>query len=57
MEHMPDGLTGSKFIVEQQGNKIELTKYHVFREKKKKISLKMTADGKTRRIKILFKGK
>jgi len=57
LEHMPEGLTTSKFIIKQDGNKFKLTRYHIIGEKQKKISFKMTADGKTRRIKILFKGK
>ena len=51
------GLTGSIFIITQTGDKMKLTRYHVFGEKKKKISFRMVADGKTRRVKILFKGK
>src|SRR5438132_14105381 len=57
LEHRPDGLTSSVFIVKQEGDKFSLTRYHVFGDKKKKISFKMTADGKTRKVKILFKGK
>jgi hypothetical protein len=51
------GLTGSKFIIKQNGEKFYLTRYHFFGNKKKKISFKMNADGKKRRVKILFKGK
>lgn len=57
LEHRPNGLTGSVFIIKQDGDKLQLTRYHFFGEKKKKISFAMTADGKTRRIKLLFKGK
>ena len=57
LEHLPDGLTSSVFIIKQEGDKFSLTRYHIFGEKKKKISFKMTADGKTRRVKLLFKGK
>jgi hypothetical protein len=57
LEHRPDGLTGSIFIIKQEGDKFSLTRYHLFGDKKKKISFKMIADGKTRKIKILFKGK
>jgi hypothetical protein len=57
LEHRPNGLTGSVFIIKQEGDKFSLTRYHVFGDRKKKISFKMVADGKTRRIKILFKGK
>ena len=45
------------FIIKQEGDKFSLTRYHVFGDKKKKISFKMIADGKTRKVKILFKGK
>lgn len=57
LEHRPNGLTSSIFIIKQDGDKFKLTRYHIFGEKKKKISFKMIADSKTRRVKILFKGK
>ncbi len=57
LEHRPDGLTSSVFIIKQEGDKFRLTRYHIIGEKKKKISFKMTADGKTRKVKMLFKGK
>ena len=57
LESRPEGLTGSIFIIKQEGDKFKLTRYHIFGEKKKKISFKMKADGKTRRVKMLFKGK
>jgi len=57
LEHRPKGFTGSVFIIKQEGDKLKLTRYHIFGEKKKKISFTMTADGKTRRVKLLFKGK
>ena len=57
LESRPEGLTGSVFIIKQEGDKFKLTRYHIFGEKKKKISFKMTADGKTRIVKLLFKGK
>lgn len=44
-------------MIKQEGDKFKLTRYHIFGEKKKKISFKMIADGKTRRVKLLFKGK
>ncbi len=55
--HRPDGLTSSVFIIKQDADKFKLTRSHIFGEKKKTISFKMTADGKTRRVKILFRGK
>lgn len=57
LEYPPKGLTGSLFIIKQEGDKFRLTRYLIFGDKKKKISFKMIADGKTRRVKILFKGK
>ena len=57
LESRPQGLTSSVFIIKQDGDKFSLTRYHIFGDKKKKISFKMVADGKTRRVKILFKGK
>jgi hypothetical protein len=57
LESRPEGFTGSVFIIKQAGDKLKLTRYHIFGEKKKKISFKMTADGKTRSVKLLFKGK
>ena len=57
LEHPPEGLTSSVFIIKQEGDKFRLTIYHIFGDKKKKISFKMIADGKTRKVKILFKAK
>ncbi len=57
LESRPKGLTSSVFIIKQNGDKFSLTRYHILGEQKKKISFKMVADGKTRRVKILFKGK
>ena len=57
LESRPEGLTSSEFIIKQEGDKFRLTRYHIFGEKKNKISFKMTADGKTRKVKLLFKGK
>lgn len=57
LEHKPDGLTSSVFVIKQDGDKLKLTRYHIFGEKKRKISFKMTADGKTRKVKLLFNGK
>ena len=57
LETRPNGLTSSVFIIKQEGDKFSLKRYHIFGDKKRKISFKMTADGKTRRVKILFKAK
>lgn len=52
-----EDLTSSVFIIKQEGDKFKLTRTHVYGEKKNTISFKMLADGKTRRVKLLFKGK
>ncbi len=57
LESPPEGFTGSVFIIKQEADKFKLTRYHLYGEKKKKISFKMVADGKTRKVKILFNGK
>jgi predicted glycosyltransferase involved in capsule biosynthesis len=51
------GLTGQIFVIKQEDNKFALKIYHLYGDKKKKIGFSMLADGKTRRLKILFKGK
>ena len=56
LESKPDGLTGSIFIIDQEGDEFSLTRYHIYGDKKKKISFNMLADGKLRRVKIMFKG-
>jgi hypothetical protein len=57
LEFRPQGLTNFIFIIQQEGNKFKLIRYQIFGEKKNKISFKMVADGRTRRVKMLFKGK
>ena len=57
LEDKSNGQTGSIFIIKQEGDKFNLKINHIFDDKKKKIGFKMIADGKTRRVKILFKGK
>jgi len=57
LESHPEGLTSSIFIIKQEGDEFKLTRYHIFGEKKKKISFRMTSDGKTRSLKLLFNGK
>ena len=52
-----NGLTGQIFVIKQDGNKFSLKIYHIYGDKKKKIGFRMLADGKTRRVKIIFKGK
>jgi hypothetical protein len=57
LEDMSVGLTGSIFVIKQDGDKVKLTRYHIFSEKKKKISFTMYADSKVRSVKVLFRGK
>ncbi|MBL0145431.1 MAG: hypothetical protein IPP48_06390 [Chitinophagaceae bacterium] len=52
-----NGLTGQIFVIKQDSNKFSLKIYHIYGDKKKKISFRMLTDGKTRRVKIIFKGK
>ena len=52
-----NGLTGQIFIIKQDGDKFRLKIYHLYGDKKKKIGFRMSPDGKTKRVKILFKGK
>jgi hypothetical protein len=57
LQDMDEGFTGSRFIIEQKGEKIKFTRYHYYGKKHNRISFKIRADGKTRTIKLLFKGK
>lgn len=57
LEVKSEGFTGSKFIISQKGEKFYLTRYHYYGERSNKISFKMKADGKTRPVKLLFRGK
>ena len=57
LEHQKEGFTGSLFIIKQKGDCLRLTRYHFFGKKKNKLRFKMRADGKTRKIKLLFRGK
>ena len=57
LEDKTDGLTGQMFIIKQEGEKFSLKIIHVYGDKKKKIGFRILADGKTRRVKIIFKGK
>ena len=52
-----NGLTGQIFVIKQVDNEFSLKIYHIYGDKKRKIGFKMTADGKARRVKIIFKGK
>jgi hypothetical protein len=57
LEYHAEGLTGNVFVIKQDGDKFRLTIYHIFGDKKKKLSFKAKADGKTRRVKIFMKCK
>ena len=57
LEDKQNGLTGQIFIIKQAGDKFSLKIYHIYGDKKKKIGFRMVADGDTRRVKIIFKGK
>ena len=57
LEDNNDGLTGQLFVIKQEGNKFRLKIYHIYGDKTKKIGFKMQADGKTRKVKLIFKGK
>ena len=52
-----NGLTGQIFVIKQVDNEFSLKIYHIYGDKKSKIGFKMFADGKTRRVKLIFKGK
>ena len=57
LEDKNDGLTGQRFIIKQEAEKFGLKIYHIYGDKKQEIGFKMLADGKTRKVKIIFKGK
>lgn len=50
-------LTGALFVINQQGDEFSLTRYHIYGEKKKKMSFSMTADGKAHKVKFILNGK
>lgn len=52
-----NGLTGQLFVIKQEGDMFRIKIHHLYGEKTKKIGFKMRADGKTRRVKIIFEGK
>jgi hypothetical protein len=57
IEDPSEGMTGSIFKIKQEGNKFRIKIYHIYGEKEKKIGFKMKADGRTRKVKLIFKGK
>lgn len=54
--HSPK-ITKTVFIIEQQGDKLTLTRYHYRGDKKRRLKIKMTADGQQRKVKLFFNGK
>lgn len=52
-----NGLTGQLFVINQKDNLFSLKIYHMYGNKTRKIGFKMHADGKTRSVKLIFKGK
>ncbi len=57
IEDPSEGMTGSIFRIKQEGNKFRIKIYHIYGEKEKKIGFKMKADGRIRKVKLIFKGK
>lgn len=57
IEDKDENLTRQVFVINQNGDDFSLKIYHIYGEKKRKIGFRMLADGKERRVKILFKGK
>jgi hypothetical protein len=57
LDDPPQGMTSSIFVIKQEDDHFKITIYHIFGEKKRRIRFKMTADGKTRSVKLIFKGK
>ena len=57
IEDKDDNLTRQVFVINQNGDDFSLKIYHIYGKKKRKIGFRMLADGKERRVKILFKGK
>lgn len=51
------GLTSQIFVIKQDGDNFSLKIYHIYGDKKRKIGFTMQADGKTRTVKLIFKGK
>lgn len=51
------GLTSQLFVIKQDGDNFSLKIYHMYGDKKRKIGFRMQADGKTRTVKLIFKGK
>ncbi len=52
-----NGLTSQLFVIKQEDDNFSLKIYHIYGDKKRKIGFKMQADGKTRTVKLIFKGK
>ena len=53
-----DGMSDGEFNITQIGDKFKWSRYFIIKGKKSKMSLKLIADGKVRRVKfLLFKSK
>ncbi|MCA2853894.1 MAG: hypothetical protein ACK5VM_00330 [Bacteroidota bacterium] len=57
IEDKDKNLTSQIFEIIQNGDDFGLKIFHIYGDKKRKIGFRMLADGKTRRVKLLFKGK
>ena len=57
IEGKVESLTRQIFVINQNANDFSLKIFHLYGDKKRKIGFRMIADGKTRRVKIIFKGK
>lgn len=57
LESPPDHFRGSIFIIKKHGDQFHLSRYHMVGNKVKKIGFHLRADGKPRRLKLLFKAK
>jgi hypothetical protein len=57
IEDRNDKLTRQIFLIKQNGDDFSLKIQHIYGNKTRKIGFRMLADGKTRRVKLLFKGK
>jgi len=57
IEDKDKNLTRQIFEIIQNGDDFGLKIFHIYGDKKRKIGFRMLADGRTRRVKLLFKGK
>lgn len=57
LEQRPQGLTGSTFIISTSQQSITLKRLHHYGAKTRQLTFTLKADGKARRLKLLFKSK